>query len=264
MSQATVAELQRAWRAVQAGQFADQHAPRSGSVGPGWSCPAGERLLPVVGAQGRSGASTLALALATRMAPARVVECVAGPASGLVSASTAELGDWHGLWVRGRRGEVMVERPVNPVRDCGDVPVPSVLDRISQVTVVDVGWDLTWVLGSGSWLAAVLGEACAVVVTAEATVPGLRRLDAALGLLPGRDCALAILGPPRRRWPRALSAALGPLARQAERDGLLVTVPVVASVRLTGVDSHPLPAAVLRAAASVLRVTGEFVNGKDQ
>ncbi|MEA5055308.1 hypothetical protein [Raineyella sp.] len=257
---ATVAELKRAWRAVEAGLFSDPSTASDRRTADGqtvrWSPPRGERVLPVVGAHGFSGASVLSLALATVAAPARVVECVPLGRCGLVAAPTAELGDYDGLWTRGLRDDVLVERVTGDLRDCDGVPRLSVTDRISGLTVLDVGWDAREVLASDCWLAAALTGAATVVVAATATVAGLRRLETTLGELDRPDASrVVLLGPPRRRWPRGLAATLGPLTRAAERCGWVLSVPLVASLRVGGVDSRPLPADLLTAAEVVLAST---------
>ncbi len=150
---ATVAELKRAWRAVESGVFRDPAATPLNPNAMAWTPEPGEQVLPVVGAHGQSGASTLSLALATASAPARVVECALPDRCGLVAAPTAELGDYDGNWTRGLRGDVLVERVARDVAGCTDLPRPSVVDRISRLTVVDVSCDPRVVLASGSWLA---------------------------------------------------------------------------------------------------------------
>ena len=221
-----------------------------------WSPQPGERVLPVVGAHGFSGASVLSLALATVAAPARVVECVPLGRCGLVAAPTAELGDYDGCWTRGLRDDVLVERVTGDLHDCNEVPRLSVADRISGLTVLDVGWDAREVLASDGWLAAALTGAETVVVTATATVAGLRRLETTLGELDRHDsCRVVLLGPSRRRWPKGLAATFGPLTRAAERRGWVFSVPIVASLRVDGVDSRPLPTDLLTAAEVVLAST---------
>lgn len=254
---ATVAELKRAWRAVEAGLFSDPSAdpnPRTRDLPTvRWTPQPGERVLPVVGAHGFSGASVLSLALATVAAPARVVECVPLGRCGLVAAPTAELGDYDGCWTRGLRDDVLVERVTGDLHDCGMVPRLSVADRISGLTVLDVGWDARDVLASDGWLAAALTGAETLVVAATATVGGLRRLETALSELDRPDAArVVLLGPSRRRWPKGLTATFGPLTRVLDRRGRVFTFPIVASLRVTGVDSRPLPADLLTAAEVVL------------
>ena len=115
-----VDELLRAHRSLMAGDFR-RHPPRTRSHA-GWD-PA-EPVLPVVGAAGGTGASTLALALATA-AGGRVVECAGVTASGLVAAPTAELGRHDSGWLQGTRGTVLIERPALGPDHLRDVPVPT-------------------------------------------------------------------------------------------------------------------------------------------
>ena len=99
-----VDELRRAWLAVQAGDFRRPHpkqravAPASPAASVEWTPASDELVIPVVGAAGSCGATTVALALATAAkGRARVVECASASLSGLAAASTAELGaDDHG------------------------------------------------------------------------------------------------------------------------------------------------------------------------
>ena len=88
----SVSELQRAWRAVQAGKFR-QESPTAAAQAPAipappiWAPGNAEQVLPVVGCAGASGASTMALALASAAeSSARVLECRSGT-SGLAAAS---------------------------------------------------------------------------------------------------------------------------------------------------------------------------------
>lgn len=253
---ATVAELKRAWRAVESGVFRDPAATPLNPNAMAWTPEPGEQVLPVVGAHGQSGASTLSLALATASAPARVVECALPDRCGLVAAPTAELGDYDGNWTRGLRGDVLVERVARDVAGCTDLPRPSVVDRISRLTVVDVSCDPRVVLASGGWLASVLTTSPAVLVTSTASVPGLRRLEMTLGVLDRPDsCQVALLGPARRKWPRGLASAFGPLTRAMDRQGRVIAIPIDPALRLSGVDSRPLPPALLSAAEQVLDST---------
>jgi len=85
----SVPELQRAWRALQAGQF--RHEPRDDTASKAhpatgtrtWAPRDGEHVLPVVGCAGASGASTTALALASAAeCLARILERCSGTSSG--------------------------------------------------------------------------------------------------------------------------------------------------------------------------------------
>lgn len=249
-----VDELQRAWRAVRAGQFLiDRPASRVDSLGPSdasraW-CPE-ERVLPVVGALPQAGATTLALALATAVAPARVVECSPMLASGLAAAATAELGTSASGWVLGRRDNVRLVRSGPDDRPSGVAhPLPDDGAPGTSLSVLDVGS----AQAATGWVAATLALASHVVVVTTATVPGLRRVEAALaGVGPDRG-VVAMRGPDPRRWPRELRAALGPAARHLHREGYWVTVPHDRHLAVRGLDSSPIPPTLLAAARDLLR-----------
>lgn len=246
MTGVTVAELRRAWHAVQAGNFTRGVSPVV------WRPD--EPVLPVLGAHGQGGASTLALALASLSAPSRVVECAPAGASGLVAASTAEFGATDdGCWLRGTRGDVLVDRQARTAIDPLGVALPAVPDRAVSLTVVDVGWPPAQVLAGSSWLSGLVRGTGRVVVCAVATVPGLRRLEAGLALLPDLDCVAAVLGPPARRWPKPVAASVGSLTRRLLADDRLLAVPEIPQVRVAGVTADPLPRALLAAAEEVLR-----------
>ena len=131
-----VEELRRAWLAVQAGAFrhpatrppappAPQAAAPAGPTASVWTPASGERVLPVVGAAGSSGATTVALALATSAGGrARVVECCTASHSGLVAASTAELGADDVGWLHGSRDLVLLDRADGPRPTLDAVPAP--------------------------------------------------------------------------------------------------------------------------------------------
>lgn len=260
---ATVAELKRAWRAVESGVFRDPAATPLNPAAAAWTPEPGEWVLPVIGAHSQSGASTLALALATAAAPARVVECAEPDRCGLAAAPTAELGDYDGNWTRGLRGDVLVERVARNLAGHVDLPLPSVVDRILGLTVVDVSCDPRIVLASGGWLATMLATGPTVLVTSTVSVPGLRRLEMTLGLLDRPDgCLAALLGPTRRRWPRGLASTFGPLTSALGRRGRIIAVPIDPALRVSGVDSRPLPSALLSAADLALR-SAQAVDGAD-
>ena len=245
-----VDELKRAYRAVQAGTFRRGHhlsRPR-----PGWTPTT--PVLSVVGACAGSGASTLALALATAAGAARVVECASPTAAGLTAAPTAELGLDPGGWIRGSRGAVFLERPADTMGGPHEVPNPRPSDDDGLV-VVDIAWELGTVLAGHGWLTDLLEGPGPVVLTAPATVPGLRRLDAALGMLSHALPVLALVGTRRRPLPRPVTSALSALSRAHDLTGRVVHVPVETRLRTHGVDSTPLPPTLLRAATEVLTLT---------
>lgn len=245
-----VDELKRAYRAVQAGTFRRGHHPTRPS--PRWS-PSGP-VLAVVGACAGSGASTLALALGTAVGSARVVECANPTAAGLTAAATAELGRDPGGWVRGTRNAVLIERPADSLGGPHEVPHPSP-GGDDALVVVDVAWELGTVLAGHGWLTDLLEDPGPVVVTAPATVPGLRRLDTALAMLEHAHPVVALMGPRSRALPRPVTSTLTALCRTHDLTGRLVHVPPDTRLRTRGVDSTSLPPALLRAATELLTLT---------
>lgn len=246
----SVDELQRAWRSVQAGEFRHPDSRRLPSAARArvWTPSADEGVLLVAGSAGSVGATTVAVALATsKGGPARVVECSPAAASGLAAASVTELGMDASGWVRGARGDVLLERCDPAWGATDDLPVPGKSDG-PTFTVVDLGWRPL-----AGWRARALADARVLVAVTRATVPGLRRLETQLASVgPGRRVVAAVVGLPRKRWPRALHSALGALARALDGEGLVVTVSEDASLAVHGITPAPLPAPVLAAAGVVL------------
>ncbi|WP_353952499.1 hypothetical protein V6K52_03380 [Knoellia sp. S7-12] len=252
-----VDELLRAHRSLMVGDFR-RHPPRPRR--PALWDPA-ERVLPVVGAAGGTGASTFALALATA-AGGRVVECATMTASGLVAAPTAELGRRDSGWLRGTRGTVVIERPTEILTALVDLQAPPTPEVIPPMTVVDVAWELGQVLATESWVADVLRQSSLVVVTATATIPGLRRLEAALGMLAPTPCVAAVLGPRRKKWARAVAHSVGARTTALIRSERLVELPIDARLSARGLDSAPLPDALLHAATYLLHLTQDVPPGR--
>ena len=262
-----VDELRRAWRAAQTGQF---RRGRSGlatatvAPTPGPLTLAGslqlrevrwepvEPVVAVVACSGPTGASAVALAVATVAGAARVIDCVAGGVSGLAAASTAELGGPDLGWVRASRDRVLIDRVDDPQGGAGQVPVPPRVGRPLELSVVDVGFDLGQVAASGSWLAELLTGR--VVVVSAATVPGMHRLEHALRLLEHGDPVALVLGPRRRRWPAEAARELGPKGHALDRAGRLIDAPQNRRLTVRGLDTAPLPPPLLVAAAGLLRL----------
>lgn len=238
----TVSELRRAWAALESGQFADAQGWRR--TGATWTPAAGERVLPVVGAHGTAGASTLALAIATVAAPARVVECAPTATSGLVGAATAELGRRDG-WLRGTRDQVVLERwdDEDPVKS----PIPLASDL--STTVVDVGSQVLDRSGL-SWLSETLDGASPVVVIGDLSLPGIRRIQQTLSARWGGSWVVALRGPKPQRSPRYLRQALDDIGSSLP----LVHIPDDPRLRLRGLDIAQLPPPLLAAAQQILTV----------
>ena len=178
MTTYAVDELQRAARALQAGEFRPS-GPRARPTQP-WS-PSGRTII-VAGAHRRSGTTTVALSLAHALHEApRLVE--AGPmhTSGLAAASNAELGEAErGGWRRSTRGEVLIERSTSDPAHPLDAAHPADTDR--GITVLDTGWDLITIADTEGWLSTAT-RTCPLLVVTAATVPGLRALELTLQTL---------------------------------------------------------------------------------
>ncbi|WP_407345008.1 hypothetical protein [Pengzhenrongella phosphoraccumulans] len=256
-----VEELRRAWCAVRDGQFlvprpVDREAvprPTESAVGDDRTWTPGERVLPVVGCLPQAGATSLALAIATYEAPARLIECSPPTASGLAGAATAELGTTSSGWIVGRRDQVHLARPSALHLGAGELPLPDDSAVGTALSVLDVGWELGRLMALGGWLSATVDAAPQVVLVGTATVPGLRRLETTLNLLDPARPIVAVRGSDPRRWPRELTAAIGPATREQQRAGRWVVVPHDKRLALRGIDSKPLPPALVAAAREVLR-----------
>jgi hypothetical protein len=256
----SVDELQRAWAAVQAGNFRRDPSRAKGRTarptppaGSEWIPAAGELAVAVIGAAGSVGASTVALALGLAAPePVRVVECCSVTTSGMAAASTAELGLHESGWRQGRRDHVLLERGSEPLIHIDDVPTPTESGHEGQLTVLDVGWDLVQVLATGCWLGDATRSADALVVVTTATVPGMRRLEAALGLLGNNRAVVAVVGPRRKRWRKGVAHSAGPATRRALAAERCVEIPEDRALAAAGLDSRPLPDAVLDAGRQLL------------
>jgi hypothetical protein len=257
----SVPELQRAWRAVKAGKFRHESPAAAGEAravpnSPTWAPGNAEQILPVVACAAASGASTIALAVATAAGGSpRILEC-RGATSGLAAASTAELGLHPSGWRRGIRGGVLLERASGLLTRVDEVPLPSVPDRPLALTVLDVGWDLRQVLQVPSWIGEQVRTAGVVVVVTRATIPGLLHLETTLSLLGQIRVVAAMLGSPCRRWSKAVWQSSGPMTKAVEDSGLLVVIPHDSRLAAVGLDPRPLPRQLLEAAHAILELTG--------
>jgi hypothetical protein len=245
----SVAELQRAWAAVEAGQFrvtSPAHRPRLPTV---WSPQ--EPVTAVAGAMSRVGTSTTTLAIAEASnRSVRVLECAPPHCSGLVAATTAELGITPGGWRRGRRGPVVIERTLAAADRVQDVPLPE--DTDCDISLVDVSWNLAQVADSRSWVADVVVTSWLVIVTI-ASVPGLEALDVALGRADRpHHTWCVVIGPPLKKWPKVVQQTIPGRVRQAIQSGRVLTVGHHPSLAVTGLTAAPLPRPLLSACAPLL------------
>lgn len=252
-----VNELQAAYQAAIAGAFRPgprnvMRQPQPPTAENLWVPASDEKVLLVSGVGGNVGASTVALAIAGQIdGPSRVVECCTVAASGLASASDAELGQDATGWVRSRRGAVGLERQSRRITGCGELPAPSSAARSATTTIIDCSWDVDALLSGSNWLTHIAQTAAAVVVVAQPTIQGLRRMGVAIELL-GEQRVVAVIVGLGRRWPRAIGQALtGPLRRLRDA-GRLLSMPHDPSLAITGLTPDPLPAAVQAVGASLL------------
>jgi hypothetical protein len=255
----SVDELKRAWAAVQAGDFRRQSRAIARTTRPTapavseWIPATGERTVAVLGAAGSVGASTVALALGLAAPePVRVVECCSVTTSGMAAASTAELGLHESGWRQGTRDQVLLERCSEPLVNVDDVATPTASEHERQLTVLDVGWDLAQVLAVSCWLGDATRSANTLVVVTTATVPGMRRLEAALELLGEDRAVVAVVGPRRKKWPKGVEHSAGPATRRALEAERCVEIPKDRALAAAGLDSRPLPEPLLTAGRDLL------------
>jgi hypothetical protein len=258
----SVPELQRAWQAVRAGKFRHESlaaAAKADAVQSSrtWAPGKAEQVLPVAGCADTSGASTIALALASAAGrSARILECRSGTTSGLAAASTAELGLHRSGWRRGMRGDVLLERASGLPTSVDEVPLPSVPDRPLALTVLDLGWDLRHVLDIPCWMGEQVRTAGVVVIVTRAAIPGLLHLETTLSLLGQIRAVAAMLGSPCRRWSKAVRQSSGPITKALDDSGRLIVIPHDSRLAAVGLDSRPLPRQLLEAAHAILELTG--------
>jgi hypothetical protein len=250
----TVAELKRAWRALQSDRTVEQAYAAGPAPAVRWR-PQRGRVLTVLGCGGGVGASTTALALAQATGgPCRLIECAPPAASGLAGASTAELGDTGTGWRRGARDHVLIDRASHGALTPVDLPIPAESDL--EMSIVDVAWPAEYVLTTECWLRELLISGEPLLLVATATVPGLRRLETTLALLAEhRDVSSALVavpGPRLARWPGPVRHSTGPRTNALVETGRILPIPCDRRLAITGPDTAPLPASVVAAATTAL------------
>jgi hypothetical protein len=246
-----VDELTRAYRAVTLGEFrtGSRRVGRSADVDGAWSPAEDEQVVAVVGCLGGAGASTVALGIASAAEDARVVECCTVAASGLASACSAELGVAPDGWVQGSRGPVLVERRGERMASPAHCPAPTVTAR--PLTVLDCGWDVDLLVSDDGWLGATIRNVSAAVVVTRPTVPGMRRLEAAVSLL-GLDRVCGVVVGVEKRWPRPVEQVLGTSGRALRAEGRVIGLPHDPILAMEGLTPEPLPAPILAGCSAVL------------
>jgi hypothetical protein len=233
------------------------------------SSPSGLRLEPswvrVLAGHSGAGASTTALAIADAAAAAglqvQLVETAHPSRSGLVAASSAELGlDESGAWRRGTRGQpalvgqVAIVRRANASqphswptlnRQHADVGDADPDDASTRLVLVDLG------LVPVDALDAVAYPGCRVVIACRPTVSGVRLTDQVLDRLTTSHAVIAMFGP--RRWPNEVESSAGHRLRALRDTDRVVTVPEDRRLQITGLSCGSLPKAVLAAGRELMR-----------
>lgn len=250
----TLGELQTGMDAIRAGRFRTTN--RQTPTTPRTTAPSAwhpaEQVIPIIGASGSVGATTLAIALASVDARGtRVLECGPPAHSGLAAAATAELG-LLGQWRRGLRdghhGRFALERLSDEITYPDQVPPPNEPDPGTARTYLDCSWSPGQLL-AGGWIGHQICNADTVVVVAVATLPGIRHLEATLTALAeagGDAVQVVVRGSARHRWDRSITASFGLHTRTADRAGRLHVIPTDRHLAVHGLTTAPLPAAVLR------------------
>lgn len=239
-------ELRRAFRSLRSDEPAVTRWADAAPVR--WVVARGERVVLVCGCGGSPGATTVALGLATVAGRARVVETCGGIESGLGFAAGAELGTVERQWLRGSRGQVIVERQSESADLPQRVPLPA--DCALPLTVVDSSWDVASLVGSPGWLGDLARTGTAVVLVARATVPGLRRLEAAVQVLGETRVVAVTVG--AKRWPRPVEQSAGAAVRRLRDEYRIIDVPYEPTLAVSGLTPDPLPSAILRPARALL------------
>ncbi|SMO56148.1 hypothetical protein [Propioniciclava tarda] len=199
-------------------------------------------MVVVQGCVGSAGATTVALAIATASGQRlRLVECCPASLSGLVAASTAELGEENG-WRLGRRDGVRIERQATD-----ESAPPRPLATASDRTVLDLG---SATISNCPWL---FSEP--IVLVTRASVPGLRRLEALLDLHPA--AVAAVVGPQVKRWPTVLTRTVGVRTLALIDEGRLIDVPFDRALAVTGLTPDPLSVPLVKAGGRILAALGK-------
>lgn len=223
-----LSELRAALRELDAGTFMQPPEARGAANGL-------DRLplatVGVLGIGGGIGTTVVALAIAEAIGANRLIELCPHWFSGLVEATTAELGTDQG-WRLGNRKDMLIERR--------DADTAAVRDVPGENVVVDFG---TW-SGNAPDLEP---PVAALVLVAPCTIPGVRRLSNLLHLSSTDRPTFAVLtaATTGRSLPRAMRAATGRQVEAMVHDGHLVIVAENASLRRAGITGDPLPKAVL-------------------
>lgn len=257
----SVADLRRAFRDIEdAAPSTDspQTRPATSETRSTLRCPPGTAsdsqaatTVLFVGCVGSAGASTTALAVATVLGSARVVECCPVTVSGLCWASSAELGAVGKGWLRGHRDGVVVERRADQIERPEDLPQPAPAPTEVDWTLLDYPAGIGALVRAEGWLGDLARTTPTVVAVTRPTVPGMRRLESVIELL-GESRCLPVLVGAEKRWPKPAVQAMGPQTRALHAEHRLVALPFVLSLAVHGLTPEPLPSLLLAAASQLV------------
>jgi hypothetical protein len=206
----------------------------------------------VTAANAGAGASTIALALAqvahSDESPARLLDAAAPAWSGLIGATTTEMGAEQG-WRRGTRSDgLLIHRLANPVPSPRLVPTPLECEPV-RVTVLDLGWTPRELAAAGDcWLTQAIPDIEVVVARASE-----RGLDQAEQVLCANDLASTLLVTvgASRHLSRTVGSA-GPRVRQLHEDRCTISVPMMTGRTPPRLDLEVLPPPLIRAARRLM------------
>lgn len=198
----------------------------------------------VAGVAAGCGATTTALGVAEATGAARLVELCPRSASGLVEATTAELGGDRS-WRLGRRPTgLLIERRDNDGR--------ALINDRSGDTVVDLGCDVE---AAQVFTSGYMGP---LLVTTWCSLPGLRRLRDWLEAINHPTVVQpVVIGPELREWPKRLRAQLPTELRQPPHAGGICTLPWRRDLYRWGIGPHPLPKGWLQAITNLIQTLEE-------
>jgi hypothetical protein len=226
--------------------------------------------LLVIGAHAGAGSSSIALAMADSAAlTGRTVHLIEAmqartpTGAGLAAVTHHELGLVAGGWRRGRRGRATVDRPDTMERFVWPPPPPPGETPEIPVTILDAG--TTWMRDASDENALTARRAlpmtapAGVVIVCRANVPGvisaertLLHLDERSGDLGGLTPSVVVAAVGGRRWRGAVKAAAGPALARLQEQHLVVGVPHLRRLEITGPTSEALPRALTAAGRSLL------------
>lgn len=191
----------------------------------------------VIAAHPGAGASSIAVSMLDALvacgeANATLVDLASPDESGLLGAAEREVESSRPEWRSGRRGTARILRRSTSLVPTTDWPV----DETGR-TIFDGG---------------PLHRGLPVVVVCRATLPSIRRAEAAIAACPEGPVVAVVAA---NRWPRTIVASLGPGLASAADAHRVVFVPHRRVLELNGVDAEPLPAKVLAAGVRLVELT---------